>query len=78
MEIKLLQLQEFINEKKKEYRSMRPENIREQSFIDGVMAAREFFEHAHDDILTVKEDWKKEGGVRLHLLDRVTTIWPHI
>jgi hypothetical protein len=38
-------------------------NVGEQSFIDGVMAACEFFEHALDDILTVKENCKRGGGV---------------
>jgi hypothetical protein len=59
MKIKLLYLQEFINEKKREYGAMHLLDIGEQAFIDGVMAACEFFEEVLDDVLGTKAELEK-------------------
>ncbi len=62
MKIKLLQLQEFIDEKKAEYELMRWDDAEKQAFCDGAIAACTFFEKVLNDVLNTKEELKEVLG----------------
>jgi len=55
---KILHLQEFVKEKKEEYRAMQGDNdvVR---FSEGIVAACTFFERALEDILGTREELEK-------------------